>query len=196
MKRLVTVTFAGLGTLGAVAALGLVSACGDVETFNFRTGPIDPAEPLRDLKGAVVRLVRMTEPCDSGDADELLALVGDWMEFPGERVKTLKSSCSDGPKVAVSIDLQARSIIYDFSNVASPGVFAPVDFNGYVFTYVWAPAPDLLGATVDRTVTTVELNDMDLLVDGPTLMVNFESLSFDESAFVKIDLELAEPSAP
>lgn len=195
MKRLTTVTFTWLGALLAVAALGLASGCGDVEAFNFRTGPIDPAEPLTDLNGALVQLVRVTEPCDSEDADPLFALVSDAMEFSGERVVELKSSCSDGAEVAVSIDLQARSIIYDFSSVASPGIFAPADFNGYLFI-CGATTPELQGATVDRTVTTLDLDDADLAVDGHTLMVNFENLSFDERGFVKIDLAIAEVSTP
>lgn len=195
MKRSTTVTFVWLGTLLGVAALSLASACGDVETFNFRTGPIEPAEPLTDLNGALIQLVRMTEPCDSGDADALFALVSDAMEFSGERVKGLKPSCSDSPDVAVSIDLQARSIIYDFSSIVSPGVFAPANFNGYVFT-CGPMTPKLHGATIDRSVTTLDLDDADLAVDGHTLMANFQNLSFDERDFVKIDLAVAEPNTP
>ena len=49
---------------------------------------------------------------------------------------------------------------------------------------------------MDRTVTTLDLDDADLGVDGHILMVDFQNLSFDESDFVKIDLAVAEPSTP
>jgi hypothetical protein len=44
-------------------------------------------------------------------------------------------------------------------------------------------------------MSTLALEDGDLVVDGHTLRTNFQGRAFDETAFVKIDLVFAEASA-
>ena len=50
-----------------------------------------------------------------------------------------------------------------------------------------------MSATVDGEVSTLELDDDALRVDGHALRVNFEGIQFDDAAFVKIDLVFADP---
>lgn len=136
--------------LAVVAALGFITACGDVDTYKVRTSPWEDTESLTNLEGRLVRLVRATTLCDSGESEELLSLVGSHTEFPGEDVATLKSSCSGANEANVSIDLDAKSIIYDFSDVAGSGMFASADFNGYVFETMARSCGEISSATVDR----------------------------------------------
>jgi hypothetical protein len=191
MNRLPVVSFASRA-LAVVAALGFITACGDVDTYKVRTSPWEDTESLTNLEGRLVRLVRATSLCDSGESEELLSLVGSHTEFPGEDVATLKSSCSGANEANVSIDLDAKSIIYDFSNVAGSGMFASADFNGYVFDTLARSCGEISSATVDRNLSNLALNDDDLVVDGHTLRANFAGLSFDETTFVKIDLVFAD----
>lgn len=192
MKSATTLAFGRIAQQGLLSALALISACGGFDTYDFRTGPSSETEPLTDLNGALVRLVRSTAPCGGDEApDELIAFVGDRMEFPGEHVAALKSSC--GRASAVSIDVEGRSIIYDFSHVASPGSFSSAEFDGYVLTDVWGSAPEIQSATIDRDMSTLGLDNGDLVVvDGHTLHINFRGRSFDNSTFIKIDLVLEE----
>lgn len=182
MKMLATVSF-----LFAIGTALNLCACGDVDTYKIRTSGWGETESRTDLDGAVVQLVRTVVPCDSEASNQLFALVGSQMEFPGNTVASVKSSCAH-TEAAVDIDLEGRSIIYDFSNIVGPGEFAAAAFNGYVFTDLSESGPVILGATVDRTVTTVDLEDQDLVVDGHTLRANFAGIPFDEVGFVKIDL--------
>ena len=188
MTRFATVSLScAIGT-----ALNLLSACGDVDIYKIRTSGWGETEPRTDLDGAVVQMVRVIVPCESGASNQLFALVGAQMEFPGQSVAAAKSSCSHTPEAAVDIDVEGRSIIYDFSNVVGPGEFASAEFNGYVFIDLSESGPEILSATVDRRVTTLELQDQDLVVDGHTVRANFSGLPFDQIDFVKIDLVFAD----
>ena len=120
--------------LVAVGCLGLVAACGDASTYKIRTSPWDAAEPRAGWDGTLVELVRATTRCDAEDEEGLIVSVGSQIEFSGEHVAALKSSCASSVEVEVSIDVDGRSIIYDFSSVSKPGVFTAAGFNGYVFT--------------------------------------------------------------
>jgi hypothetical protein len=121
-----------------------------------------------------------------------MVAVGTPMEFPGDNVAKLKSACSGGSEAAVSIDVEARSIIFDFSSVASSGVFTAADFNGYVLTDMADAAPELVGAILDRDVSTLQLDDDRLQTEPRVVRANFEGIRFDETGFVKIDLLFAD----
>lgn len=177
-----------------VASLTLVTACGDAHTYKVRNSPWGETEPYTNWDWTYVQLVRATTPCDSEVREELTVLVCADVEFPGEHLAKLKSSCSGGTEAEVTIDiLDGQSIIYDFSSVTTKGTFTSASFNGYVFTELLGAAPELVGASVDGEVSTFELDDDALRVDGHALRVNFEGIQFDDTAFIKIDLVFADP---
>ena len=177
-----------------VASLTLVTACGDAHTYKVRNSPWGETEPYTNWDWTYVQLVRATTPCDSEVQEELIVLACADVEFPGEHLAKLKSSCSGGTEAEVTIDiLDGQSIIYDFSSVTTKGTFTSASFNGYVFTELLGAAPELVGASVDGEVSTFELDDDALRVDGHALRVNFEGIQFDDTAFIKIDLVFADP---
>ena len=180
--------------LTLVAALTLVTACGDAYSYKIRGDTPGASEPRTDWNGTVLKLARATTPCDLEDAEELILIVCDQVEAPGKDLANLKSSCSSSREAEVSIDIiEGRSIIFDFSTVTKAGVFKAANFNGYVFTELVDAAPEIVGATVDRSVSTLELGEDALSVDGHVLHANFEGISFGEASFLKIDLVFAEP---
>jgi hypothetical protein len=177
-----------------VASLTLVTACGDVESFNLRNSSWGETEPYTNWDFTYVQLARATTPCDSEAQEKLIVLACADVEFPSEHLAKLKSSCSGGTEAEATIDIiDGRSIIYDFSSVTTKGTFTSASFNGYVFTELLGAAPELVGASVDGDVSTLELDEDALRVDGNVLRVNFEGIQFDDTAFVKIDLVFADP---
>ncbi|MBT8451104.1 MAG: hypothetical protein KJO40_03945 [Deltaproteobacteria bacterium] len=171
----------------AVVAAGLLGGCGDVDTFKLRPDSWGEIEPRADWQGALIELVHVTEPCNE-TADGLRALVGDHMEFANCAIGAPKSRCAPSAEAALAIDVQPRSIIYDFSNVEGPGVFGRADFDGYVIANLLGVGPRIVAANIDRDATTLDLDDDDIVVDGDSVHANFEGHAFNASDFVKIDL--------
>lgn len=177
----------------AAATASVLCACGDAHTFKIRPDSWGDTQPLVDWNGTIVEMHHQMLPCDAGAPDECLrSFVGDHMEFEGLDVEGLKSDCSGDDEAAVAIDVQPRSIIFDFSNVENPGVFRRTDFDGYVIRDLTGLAPEIVVATVDRELSTLDLADHQLVVDGGTLRANFAGLAFDSTDLVKIDLAFAE----
>lgn len=59
----------------------------------------------------------------------------------------------------------------------------------------WSPTgltPEVVVATVDRELSTLDLDERHIIVDGRTLHANFAGLEFDSSDLVKIDLVFAD----
>ena len=190
MKRNAIGSFAW--SIVAVAAASVLSACGDVDTFKLSSSSWGETQPLADWNGTLVELHHQTLPCETVASECLSSFVGQHMEFEGFDVKGLKSECSRGAEAAVAVDVQARSIIFDFSNVDSSGVFPRSEFNGYVVHEMLGAAPEILDAQLDREVSTLDLDDHDIVIEGSTIRANFEGHAFDETDFVKIDLVFAE----
>lgn len=94
-----------------------------------------------------------------------------------------------GALVNTSIDAGDDYIQIDFENAGS-GVFASGFENTYVFTFDSAALATLVGASIDRSVTTLALSDSDLRFGGNQLFVNVESLRFNTASFVRIDLDV------
>jgi hypothetical protein len=174
--------------LAVTAIISSVTGCGDVDTFKIRSSQSGHRATLTSWNGTVVRLIRTTTPCDSQANEGLIVPVGTPMEFPGEHVAKLKSACSGGSEAEVSIDVEARSVIFDFSSVTRAGAFTAANFNGYVLTDIADAAPELLGATIDRGASTLELADDAVQAEGRVVRANFEGIRFDDTGFVKIDL--------
>ena len=174
------------------AAATVLCACGDAHTFKLGPGSWGETQPLEDWNGTIIELIHETLPCDTGSAEGIRSIVGNHLEFEGLDVKGLKSECARDSEAAIAIDVQARSIIYDFANIESAGAFRPADFNGYVFRELTGAAPEVVGARLDHEVSTLDLGDDDVVFDGETIRVNFEGLAFDDTGFVKIDLVFAD----
>lgn len=172
--------------LGATAFYG----CGDLHTYKLDPGSLGDAEPAEDWNGTIVELVQMMAPCDSVP-EGLRAWVGDQMEFHNCAVEAPWSSCAASSRVAVAVDVQPRAIIYDFSNIESAGRFERAGFTGYVIADIIGASPGILEARIDREVTTLDLEDEDIVVDGNSVRMNFEGLRFEDTDFVKIDLVFA-----
>lgn len=176
----------------AVAAASVLSACGDVDTFKLSPDSWPETQPLADWNGTLIELHHETLPCETVASECLSSFVGQHMEFEGFDVKGLKSDCSRGAEAAVAVDVQGRSIIFDFSNVDRPGVFRRSEFNGYIVHEMLGAAPEILVAQLDPEVSTLELDPDDIVIEGSTIRANFEGHAFDETDFVKIDLVFAE----
>lgn len=174
-----------------VVAVGFSCGCGDAEVFKIRTDSWGETQPAADWAGTLVELVHETTPCDAA-SEGIRAFVGDHMEFENCAAASAKSACSSASSAAVAIDIQARNIVYDFSNVVSPGAFGRADFNGYVVSDLLGATPQIIEARLDREVTTLDLEDGDIVIDGTSIRANFEGLSFAHTDFVKIDLVFAE----
>ena len=190
MKRITIGSFAW--PMFVFAVLSVLCACGDVDAYRANPDGWGETHALVDWNGTIVELHHETLPCETVASECLSAFVGDHMEFDGFDVKGLKDDCSRGVEAAVAVDVQARSIVFDFSNVGGPSVFRGGDFNGYVIQEILGAAPEVVAAQVDRAVSTLDLDDRDIILEGSTVRANFVGHAFDETDFVKIDLVFAE----
>ncbi|WP_146746327.1 VPLPA-CTERM sorting domain-containing protein [Rhodovulum viride] len=98
--------------------------------------------------------------------------------------------------VPVAIDAGADFITIDFDNTAPFNQFAPAFQNTYVFTFADTVAPLITSAEIDTTVTTLGLAPEDITFSGNKLFANVESLYFDTSSFVRINLTAEAGVAP
>jgi hypothetical protein len=179
--------------LAVLSALSFVAACGDAGNYKVHTRDWDPSAPtgfLWTLEGCVVELARLSSRCDQDASQTLFAKVGSSLEFPGEVVSTLASTCGGGPQVRVDIDLQEQSVLFDFSNIAAAGRFPSAEFEGFVITDTYHSVAAIVGATIDRTVSTLNLPDEAVSFDEHSLAVNLTDVAFDETSFIKVDLTL------
>lgn len=178
----------------AVVVAGSFCGCGDVDTFKLRPDSWGELQPRDDWEGTIVELTHVTMPCEE-KPEGLRAFVGAHTEFENCAALATKSVCSVDASASVSIDVEARSIVFDFSNIVSPGEFGRADFNGYVIADLLRTTPALIGAKVDREMTTLELDDDDIVIDRGSVHANFAGLAFEDSDFVKVDLVFAEVEA-
>jgi len=177
--------------LALLSTLLFAGACGDAS--NYRVTPRDwdqsaPSGFLWTLEGCVVELARLSSRCDQGASESLTARVGSSLEFPRELVTELGSPCGGGPEVQVDIDVKGHSVLYDFSNVAAAGRFPSAEFEGFVITDTYRSAAAIVGASVDRTVSTLSVPDEALSFDADSLAINLASIAFDQTSFIKVDL--------
>lgn len=172
-----------------LATAGLLTACGDVDTFNLRPGEWGDLEPLTDWGGVVVELQHVSARCEA-PAEGLRAAVGDELEFQ-DCATAISRKCAT-EAVPVAIDVQPRSILYDFSNIAQPGKFEGEAFNGYVLADLLGLGPRILRVRVDAEHTTLALDQGRIVVADGAVHVNFAGLPFDDTDFVKLDLEFAD----
>jgi hypothetical protein len=171
--------------------LGLLVGCGDIHTYSLNPNPVPvpDSESVLCLDGAEIELLRHSTRCENESAKSLVAEVGDGMEFSSDRVSTLEPPCAQSPSPGVEIHIEDTSLIFDFSNVGAPGRFPTADFEGYVFNISFhEDNVRLLAAAVDSKASTIDLENADLSFEFDRIEVNFESISYDDTGFIKIDL--------
>ncbi|MDH3201428.1 MAG: hypothetical protein OEM15_11105 [Myxococcales bacterium] len=174
--------------------LGLLSGC----LYAGDPGHIDAeAGPARGLEGAQVKLIRYSTQCGLVEPQGLVAEVGDGLEYSSEIVKELDLTCSDVPNPSVEVHIDDRAVMFDFSNVTGPGWFPAGEFEGYILDIVHTEdSPFLVAAVVDREVSTLDIDDRDLINDLDRLEVNLQGLQFDSNSFLKLDLYFLELPVP
>ena len=168
-----------------------IAVCGDAHVFDVASRDWDESAEtgfLWDLRGCELELARVSSRCNQDDPDTLSARVGSDMEFPGEMVARLGRPCAGGPEVQVDIDVGARSIVYDFSNVEARGSFPNADFEGFVFTDVYHSVAAIREVSIDRTVSTMDVPDEAISCDAHGLWVNLAGMAFDSTSLIKIDI--------
>ncbi len=92
--------------------------------------------------------------------------------------------------VNVAIDVGNTFLTIDFANAAPFTRFASGFQNTYIFKFDSAAAVDIVGASVDPTVTTLGLTPTDVTFSGNELFVNVESLPFNPTTFARINLSV------
>jgi len=194
MNESPTSTCRRLAAVIATIALGALAGCGNARVFSLDPGHIDPdvaGTAAAGMAGADVQLRRYSTGCDATTPEPLTAKVGDGMEFTADQLKALPSPCPESPNPGVEVQVERRSIIFDFSNVERVGVFPESEFEGYLLDISREDGPQLVLAVVDRQLTNVDVENEDLSYDYEHLEVNFAGATFDSDSFVKIDLFFA-----
>jgi len=97
-------------------------------------------------------------------------------------------ACPKGMAPGVEIYVEPTSVIFDFSNVSEPGVFADTDFEGFVVEIAAEAKRPIMFAHVDARATTLAFDAGQLTHDKAHLELNFAGASYDSDSFVKIDL--------
>lgn len=178
-------------------SLALLPGCGDSAIFSLNPGHIDGSSQVTNacFEGAKVELVRYSTRCERASAEPLTAEVGDGLEFAADSVRTLEAPCAEGPSPAVEIRIGDHQLVFDFSEVASPGRFPGADFEGYVIDLSLHERNGLLLATaVDTEASTLPVRNVDIYHEPDHIEVNFQDLPYDERGLVKIDLLFASVS--
>ena len=100
----------------------------------------------------------------------------------------------------VSIDVGADRVDIDFDKVGT-GAFARAYENTYIFRFDSEIAVEITGATIDTSVTTLDLAPEDVTFSGNELHINVDGLAYTPSTFARIRLtseggpEAVEPEA-
>ena len=89
--------------------------------------------------------------------------------------------------VDVAIDFKDAAIEIDFDNVTDTQ-YATGTENTYVFNFDSQAGVNIGSATIDQSVTTLGLDSSDITVSANQVRVNVESLAFNTSSFVRINL--------
>jgi hypothetical protein len=72
--------------------------------------------------------------------------------------------------------------------VAAAQRFPNADFEGFVFTDMYDSVAVFHGASIDRTVSNMDLRDEAISVRAHSVSVNVAGVAFDPTSFLKIDL--------
>jgi hypothetical protein len=179
-----------------VIALGLSAGCGDADAYKIDPGHIDPSDVPTDhacFMGSQIALVRHSSAC-SRTSSPLTSTVQDGMVFSADQIEALESPCAVGPtpRFEVIFDEDSHSMFLDFSKVAASDRFPEIDFEGYVFEVILEHANGLLlGVSVDREMSTLDLDADDLQWDAAHIELNFHGVAYDDQSLLKLNLLFA-----
>lgn len=90
--------------------------------------------------------------------------------------------------VDTSINAGGNYIEVDFDN-AGNGRFASWYRNAYIFGFTSEALVTITGASVDRSVSNLGVNDSSVYFEGGNLFVDASGLSFNPDTFLRINLE-------
>ncbi|TXK94535.1 hypothetical protein BMR02_13860 [Methylococcaceae bacterium HT1] len=157
--------------------------CKGSDAIHWGTCPLN-------LLGTEIDLKIIYQPSSSSTIKTLThpataSIVEPGIEFP----RTLDLDIiGDGiPMINVSINVGNDFIEIDFSN-ASDGKFWSAVENTFVFRLNDIESDKITSATIDSSVTTLELENSDVRFVGNELFINVENLSFNSSTFVRVNL--------
>lgn len=177
-------------------AVTLAVGCGDSQTFTTDPGDIDPSsipEGHECFIGASIQLSRYSSSCDR-TSPALSSEVLDGVVFTAEQVSTLASPCDDGPSPGfeIAFDEMSHTVAFDFSQVSRAGRFPAADFDGYMLDVtIGEDNGTLLQVSVDREVTTLDVDSDDLDWDLDHIEVNLEGVAYDDGSLLKLQLVFA-----
>ena len=89
-------------------------------------------------------------------------------------------------QVPVEIDAEGGSIIFDFSNVAEPGVLSTLQSGGFQLD------GKVLGVSIDMELTDADSDALVIQSDRDGITVDFDDLEYDDTTFIKIDVRFAD----
>jgi hypothetical protein len=167
MQTTSTTRFRAIALVGIAICLEALSGCGDAGMFSRQ----EAGEALVTNIGAQIDTERATVSHHSTRCGENAA-----------------GPCEKGMDPAIEVYIDGHSLIFDFSNVATPGTFTSSDFEGYVLEVQAEANAPILFARFDAEATTLDLDGSNLAYDRTHLEVNFTDISYDRDDFVKIDL--------
>jgi hypothetical protein len=150
-----------------------------------------PRNTLRHLAtAALVAALALGSGCSGDFFTDGKGAVGDIMDDasnPGPDVGIQLLGIEQVP-VYVDADLDGDFIIFDFSNVDTPGVLSTLESGGYPLQ------GKVLGVGIDSESTTADADGVVLQFDAHGVTVNFDQLEYDTSTFIKIDVRFAAAS--
>lgn len=110
------------------------------------------------------------------------------VEFPS--INDLQIDGASLVLVDVSINIGDDFIEIDFENSAPSSKFAAGFENTYVLKFDSVASVNIVGAEIDNSVTTLALDPSDVTFTGNELFINVESLAFNPSMIVRINLKV------
>ena len=116
---------------------------------------------------------------------DYVAIVGDGPEFG-----FIREIQGDLEVVPVIIDISADEVLFSFPP-GMAGTFVEAAFNGYVLTFP-AECTLITGASIDRAVTTLPLDDADLAMSPTGLSLDVAGLTFDDTSRIGVRLDVTD----
>ena len=155
-----------LVTLVALA-MNILSGCGDAGMFSAGELRAMHASKLgADIDPNRVTVKRVSTMCDTGAA----------------------TACPEAAAPALEVYFDGRSVVLDFSNVETPGVFE-AEFDGFEIEFEdYRDGADLYFTVLDGEASSVELREDAISYGSHYLDINLSGVAYDSKTFIKIDL--------
>jgi hypothetical protein len=103
--------------------------------------------------------------------------------------KDLGTRCEGVRRAEIEVFFDGTSLVFDFSNAPASGAISDRGFEGYVLTKTeHSMLPALRDASIDRGLSTVDAEMIQIELDESSIAVDFRGLDYDDATFVKINL--------